>query len=112
MGHNHARFVVPFLARLPLIGAGLVGLLCAVACSPPDQTNLDVCRKTVAASTGGRGLTPNDIGELVEDCMTKQGYRLKKTGTTCSHDLRSQENRRCYYPDNFAGRIVAGLPEF
>ena len=37
---------------------------------------------------------------------------MKKTGSVCAHNLTSQVNRSCYYPDTWVGRIYAALPQF
>lgn len=60
----------------------------------------------------GQGLTPADIGELTEACMSRRGFGMKKTGSICAHNLTSQVNRRCYYPDTWVRRIYAALPQF
>lgn len=91
---------------------GLAAFLSQTSCSPPDQHVLDFCRQSSAVSARGRGLTPADIGELIEECMSRRGYSLLKTGATCSDDLRSQNNRYCYFPDTVTGRLRVALPRF
>lgn len=91
---------------------GLAAFLSLTSCSPPDQHVLDFCRQSSAASAQGRGLTPADIGELIEECMSRRGYSLLKTGATCSDDLRSQNDRSCYFPDTVMGHLRVALPRF
>ena len=88
---------------LPLLT--LIPLLALAGCEPPQQTVLDRCRITAAERAKGQNLTPQDIGELVEACMTDQGYLLHKTDASCTHDLSSQSQRRCYYPATIWGRL-------
>lgn len=74
-------------------------------CGPPDQRILNVCREAAGKIAQGRELTPEDVGELAEECMFKRGYSLLKTGPTCKDDLQSQYRRECYFPDNAIGRL-------
>ncbi len=97
--------------RAVLWGGGFVALLLVAGCSPPDQHVLDLCHRAVAHRAQGYRLTSADLGELSEACMAERGYILKKTGSVCSHNLRSEDDRRCYYPDTLPGRLYALLPE-
>lgn len=81
------------------------------ACEPPPQQRLDDCRATAAQSAAGHGLSPNDVGELVEACMERHGFLLHKTDVACAHDLSSQSQRRCYYPNTFLGRLHRKLTD-
>ena len=99
------------LKRLHLYVAGLGVLLFVTACSPPDQPILDGCRQSASADGKGHGLTAADLGELTEACMTERGFRLNRTGKGCSHDLESETNRLCYFPDTMLGRFRAWLPQ-
>lgn len=83
----------------------LITLLPLAGCEPPQQTVLDRCRLTAAERASGQNLTPSDIGELVEACMADHGYLLHKTDESCTHDLSSQSQRRCYYLATFWGRL-------
>lgn len=98
--------------RAVLLGSGIVGLLSVGGCSPPDQHVLDLCHQSAAHRGQGYKLTSADMGELAEACMSDRGYILKKTGSVCSHNLRSENDRRCYYPNTLPGRLYALLPEF
>ena len=89
----------------------LLCLLPLAACEPPQQKVLDTCRTTASQRAHGQGLTPNDVGELVEACMTDHGYLLHKTDASCAHDLASQSQRRCYYPNTFLGRLHRRLAD-
>ncbi len=79
-------------------------------CSPPDQRVLDLCRKSSTASALGRSLTVDDVGELTEECMSRRGYALLKTGPTCKDDLQSQQRRECYFPDTTVGHLFGANP--
>lgn len=98
--------------RAVIMGSGLAVLFLVAGCSPPDQTVLDLCHKASAQRAKGYKLTSADLGELAEACMAERGYTLKKSGSVCSHNLRSENDRRCYYPDTLPGRLYALLPEF
>jgi hypothetical protein len=100
------------LSRAVLFGCGLALLLLVAGCSPPDQTVLDNCHKSSVQRAKGYKLTSADLGELAEACMAERGYTLKKSGSVCSHNLQSENDRRCYYPDTLPGRLYALLPEF
>jgi hypothetical protein len=97
--------------RIVLFSLGVIALLTTGACSPPDQQVLNFCRESATKTAIGLGMKPTDIGELVEACMSKHGFSLKKIGKRCSHDLQSQHNRRCYFPDTMPGHLSAALPE-
>jgi hypothetical protein len=86
-------------------------LLLMAGCSPPDQQLLTNCKKSAAAKSAGFKLTPADVGELTEACMSSHGFSLQKSGRTCSHDLRSEINRRCYIPDTRIGHLVAAFTD-
>ena len=94
------------------LGAGVAVLLLVAGCSPPDQNVLDLCHKSAVQRAKGYRLTPADLGELAEACMAERGYILKKSGSVCAHNLRSENDRRCYYPDTLLGRLYALFPEF
>lgn len=83
-----------------LLVPGLVG------CSPPDDATLQQCRQSAATRGKGFNLTPADLGELVEECMSGRGFILKRNTDTCQHDQRSALNRTCYYPDNLPNRLI------
>ncbi len=91
---------------------GATALLLVAGCSPPDERTLSLCRKSSAERAEGSQLAPADIGELTEACMAKKGYSLEKAGRSCAHDLSSQSNRRCYFPDTTLGHLYAALPKF
>ena len=90
----------------------LATLLLMAGCSPPDQQILTSCRKSAAAKSAGFKLTPADIGELTEACMSSRGFSLQKSGRTCGHDLQSEVNRRCYIPDTRMGHLVAAFTDW
>lgn len=99
--------------RAAFLAVGFSALFLPLAgCSPPDQRVLDLCHKSAALRAQGYKLTSADLGELAEACMAVRGYTLKKTGSVCSHNLRSENDRRCYYPDTLLGRLYALAPEF
>lgn len=100
------------LKQLWFLLVGIVGLLPFVGCGPPNEYALRACRIQALERSEGRGLTQADIGELTEACMSKSGFLLKRTGSKCSHDLTSQSNRLCYFPDNAFARAYSTLPEF
>ena len=106
LGKGHMR-----PSRAVVWASGFSALFLA-GCSPPDQRVLDLCHKSAAIRARGYKLTSTDLGELTEACMAERGYTLKKTGSVCSHDLRSENDRRCYYPDTLPGRLYALAPEF
>lgn len=89
--------MIRYLTALTLLPLG--------ACEPPQQSLLDNCRTTAAQRAEGHQLSPSDVGELVEACMEKRGYLLHKTDASCAHDLSSQSQSRCYYPNTFLGRF-------
>lgn len=101
----------PSTNRPILISLGGAILLLVGGCSPPDQKSLDLCRNSAPRTSQGESLTREDVGELIEACMSKRGFSLLKTGKRCSHDLNSQHDRRCYFPDTTAGQFFASLPE-
>ena len=82
------------LAALPLAG-----------CEPPPQPLLDGCRKVAGQRASDHSLTANDMGELLEACMAERGFLLHKNDESCAHNLDSQSQRRCYYPDTLWGRL-------
>jgi hypothetical protein len=100
----------PSRAFFLAVGASAIVLFVA-GCSPPDQRVLDLCHKSAVNRGKGYKLTWADLGELAEACMAGQGYMLKKTGSVCSHNLQSENDRRCYYPDTLPGRLYALIPE-
>lgn len=79
--------------------------LALAGCEPPPQIVLEDCRKVALQRASGHGLTPADVGELMEACMAQRGFLLHKQDKACSHDLNSQSQRRCYYPNSFWGRM-------
>lgn len=96
--------------RSPAPYLGMAALLLALGgCSPPDQTLLDACRQSAAARGHGLNLTQSDLGELVEECMSKKGYALRKNRKGCMHDFPSATARRCYYPDTALGHFYDDL---
>jgi hypothetical protein len=99
--------------RAVFLAVGFSALVFPLAgCSPPDQRVLDLCHKSAALRAQGYKLTSADLGELAEACMAERGYTLKKTGSVCSHNQRSENDRRCYYPDTLPGRLYALTIEF
>jgi hypothetical protein len=108
VGERQAR-----LGRAVFLAVGISALFLPLAgCSPPDQRVLDLCHKSAALRARGYKLTSADLGELAEACMAERGYTLKKTGSVCSHNLRSENDRRCYYPNTLPGRLYALASEF
>ena len=99
------------LKRLLLSATGLGVLVFVTACSPPDQPVLDLCRQSANADGKGHDLTAADLGELTETCMAERGFKLIRAGKRCSHDLESETNRLCYFPDTMLGRFRAWLPQ-
>ena len=83
----------------------LITVLPLAGCEPPQRTLLEDCRKTAQQRASGHGLTANDVGELLEACMAERGFLLHKQDEACAHDLDSQSQRRCYYPNTFWGRM-------
>ena len=107
LGKGHMR-----LSRAVSLTGGVAALFLMAGCSPPDQHVLDGCHKSATHRAQGYRLTSADLGELAEACMAERGYILKKTGSFCSHNLRSENDRRCYYPNTLPGRVYALFPEF
>ena len=96
--------------RSPAMCLGVAGLLFALGgCSPPDRNLLDACRQSAAARGHDLNLTKSDLGELVEECMSKRGYALRKNHKGCMHDFPSATARRCYYPDTTLGHLYDDL---
>jgi len=80
-----------------------------LGCNPPEQKVLANCEVTAANRASGQNLTKTDLGELTEACMASRGFILDKTGRSCAHDLSSQTNRSCYYPDTRWARFYHSL---
>jgi hypothetical protein len=78
-------------------------------CSPPDQKLVESCRQTAAVRGRGYHLTPSDLSELVEECMSKKGYSLRENSQSCTDNLATAVDRRCYYPDTMLGHFYERL---
>lgn len=50
-------------------------------------------------------MNADDLGELTEACMNKRGYILNRDSLRCEHDRNSEAATRCYYRDDFWGRV-------
>jgi hypothetical protein len=75
------------------------------ACSPPPQSTLKECQAIAHQRGQGKGLTQADLGELTEACMADRGYALNRDSEQCRHDLDSETANRCYFRNDFIGRI-------
>lgn len=93
--------------RVALVGYSLALIL--GGCSPPPEETLSECR-TVAVQRGiGKNLSPDDLGELTEACMTSKGFTLNRDSDYCGHNRSSETARRCYYPNTAAGILTHQL---
>ena len=85
------------------------GALCALValcgCSPPPQETLKSCQDVAKQRGAGKGLTKDDLGELTEACMSDKGFVLNRDSEQCQHDLASETDYQCYFPNNFLGRL-------
>jgi hypothetical protein len=43
--------------------------------------------------------------------MAGRGFLLHKTDEACAHDLASQSQTRCYYPDSLLSRLHRRMTE-
>ncbi len=84
----------------------VIGLiLCLTACSPPSSQLLKTCQNIAFQRSVGKDMNADDLGELTEACMNTRGYALNRDSQRCQHDRNSEASNRCYYRDNFWGRI-------
>lgn len=100
--HTGRNWRIAALGLSPVVFLGLAG------CSPPDQKAIAECRVSAEARGQGRHLDAGDRGELVEWCMSWKGYALKKNSEGCQHDQSGEQNRMCYFPNSWLGRLVNG----
>lgn len=81
-------------------------------CGPPDKTVISQCRMAAARQAMGRGVDPNDVGELIEACMMVRGFAVREDGPLCADDTRGPASPACYYPDTLPGRLAHWMREF
>jgi hypothetical protein len=92
-----------------LIGPALAiaASLAVAACSPPKQQTIAACKATAVLQSRGQSLDSSDIGELTEACMMTKGYALKEDGPRCTDDIATATSPKCYYRNNWVGRLAA-----
>ena len=67
-----------------------------------------MCKAQANLEARGKGLAPEDRGELIEACMLGHGWALKEDEPHCTDSEATANDLRCYYPNNFIGRLYAG----
>lgn len=78
------------------------------ACSPPPPPRtLEICKSRAQAESQGKDLAADDVSELVEACMLSRGWALKEDGPQCADSATTPFKPKCYYKDDFWGRLSA-----
>jgi hypothetical protein len=91
-------------SRIP---AGLMIAVTLMACSPPKNQTIALCKTAAISQARGHALDSSDTAELTEACMLTKGYALKEDGPRCTDDAATASNPKCYYPNKFMGRLLA-----